>query len=553
MSQVKLKHRQLENMLYTTEKMLSAAWAQGRMDYPQASLAEVMRDLATAEFHDIIPGSAIQPVEDMALRLIDHGLEILSRLKARAFFSLAQGQPAAPEGEIPILVYNPHPYPVQAVVETEFQLADQNWGSDFTIAQAYQAGQPVPTQMEQELSSLNLDWRKRVVFQAELAPAQMNRFDCRLERLPQRPRPAQSDGDTITFQNAEMEAVINKRTGLIDRYRVAGVDYLNPDAGQMLVIEDSPDPWGMTVNSFRQVIGAFQLLSPEESAWLAGLKTSSFEPVRVIEDGAVRMVVEALFGFHRSHLCLRYKLPKHGSEIEIEARVHWNEKDRMLKLSLPFAGANSHPVGQVAFGAEALVSDGREAVAQKWVVLESADRTLSVVNDRTYGLDFSDNTLRLTLLRSPAYAAHPIYDRPLLPEDRYSPRQDQGERIFHFWLQGGNPADRREKIDREALAHNEIPMALSFFPSGMGETTAPLARLSDPVIQMTAVKKAEDGDGLILRLFEPTGQPRTTTLELPFAGASTEVHLNGFEVRTLHFDLASKQFKAVSLVEAPLP
>jgi hypothetical protein len=33
---------------------------------------------------------------------------------------------------------------------------------------------------------------------------------------------------------------------------------------------------------------------------------------------------------------VRYKLPKQGSEVEIEARVHWNEKDRMLKLSLPF-------------------------------------------------------------------------------------------------------------------------------------------------------------------------------------------------------------------------
>ena len=53
----------------------------------------------------------------MALRLMDHGLELLSRHKARAFFALAQGQPAAAPGEIPILVYNPHPYPLEALVE----------------------------------------------------------------------------------------------------------------------------------------------------------------------------------------------------------------------------------------------------------------------------------------------------------------------------------------------------------------------------------------------------------------------------------------------------
>ena len=252
MSQIKLKHRMLENELYMTEKMLSAAWVQGALVYPQVELKEATTDLATAEFHDILPGSSIQPVEEMALRLMDHGLEILSRLKARAFFALAGGQPAAKEGEIPILVYNPHPYPVSTVVECEFQLADQNWGEDFTIVQAYQDGQAVPTQMEQEVSNLNLDWRKRVVLQAELAAGQMSRFDCLLERIPARPHPAQPEEDAIRFNNGTLEVVINRRTGWIDTYRVAGKDYLKARAARMLVLEDSPDPWGMNVNSFRR-------------------------------------------------------------------------------------------------------------------------------------------------------------------------------------------------------------------------------------------------------------------------------------------------------------
>jgi alpha-mannosidase len=39
-SQIKLKHRKLENELYATEKMLSSAWAQGRMTYPQDDLTK---------------------------------------------------------------------------------------------------------------------------------------------------------------------------------------------------------------------------------------------------------------------------------------------------------------------------------------------------------------------------------------------------------------------------------------------------------------------------------------------------------------------------------
>ena len=552
MSQVKLKHRMLENELYLTEKMLSAAWVQGALVYPQDDLKEAMTDLATAEFHDILPGSSIQPVEEMALRLMDHGLEILSRQKARAFFALAGGQLAAKEGEIPILVYNPHPYPVSAVIECEFQLADQNWGEDFTIVKAYQNGRAVPTQMEQEESNLNLDWRKRVVLQSELAAGQMSRFDCRLERIPARPHPVQPEGDVIRFDNSTMEVVINRRTGWIDAYRVAGKDYLSPGAGRMLVMEDSPDPWGMTVRSFHRRRGGFRLMSPRTSARFAGLKASSLAPVRIIEDGAVRTVVEALFQFQHSTICLRYKLPKQGAEIEIEARVHWNEKDRMLKMSIPFAHPGGRLLGQVAYGFEELAENGEEVVAQKWLMLAAEEMGLTIINDRTYGQDFKAGELRLSLLRSPAYAAHPIGSRPIVPEDRFSPRSDQGERLFHFWLQGGRLADRLAAVDREALAHNEKPMALSFFPNGKGPAVLPLARTRDPAVQVTAIKKAEDSEALIIRLYEPTGKERVVNLELPFAGVAKEIKMGAFEIRTLRYDLARKKFEEVNLVEEAL-
>jgi len=140
-------------------------------------------------------------------------------------------------------------------------------------------------------------------------------------------------------------------------------------------------------------------------------------------------------------------------------------------------------------------------------------------------------------------------DRPILPTDRYSPRIDQGERLFHFWLQGGPAPERLEAVDREALAHNEQPMALSFFPNGAGSLPAPFITLSDAVVQLTAAKRAEDGDALILRLFEPTGRPHRTVLSLPYAGFETEVMLNAFEVRTLRVDPSKKTCEEVNLVE----
>ena len=555
-SQVRIKqwHRRLENELYATEKMASAAWAMGRVAYPAEELRGVMRDLALCEFHDILPGSSIQPAEEASLRVLDHGLEVLSRVKARAFFAMAQGQRKARDGEMPILVYNPHPFPVRAAVECEIQPAGQNWDGRFTDVTVWRGGRRLPTQVEKELSSVPIDWRKRVVFTAELSPGQVNRFDCRLKQIPRKPKPRlKAGGGRILFRTDELRVVINTRTGLIDRYRARGVDHVAAGAGLPLVMHDNFDPWGMTVRNFRNVAGRFRLLSKKDGTRFSGVREGLIPSVRVIEDGAVRSVVEAVFGDRDSFICQRYKLPKRGTEIEIETRVFWHEKDRMLKLSIPTIDRESEYHGQVAFGSDVLQGDGTEVVAQKWVAVVSRKRgtALTCINDGTYGSDFKGGELRLSLLRSPAYSAHPIKGRRTLPDDRFMPRIDQGERLFRFWINGGPAAERLAAVDREAVAKNEEPMALSFFPSGEGTAAKPFVVLSDRVIQVSAIKKADRGSAIVVRLFNPTGRKRSTVLSLPFARMKKKIVLGKFEIRTFKADVKKRSWAEVDLMEKP--
>lgn len=548
---IKQKHRLLENELFAAEKMASAAWCQGVMAYPAAQLGDIGRDLAVSEFHDILPGSSIQAVEETSLRGMSHGLEIASKIKAHAFFALAGGQRKAKEGEIPILVYNPHPFPVQTVVECEFQLADQNGSGTFTQISVYQGKTLLPTQVEQESSNIKLDWRKRVVFRAELAPSRMNRFDCRLKIVKARPVPRQVKRSTrITVRSANLRVSINRKTGLIDQFVVCGRPLLGPGACRPLVIRDNADPWGMKVRRFRTIAGRFRVLSRKAAGEFAGL-AGPIEPVRIIEDGPVRTVVEALFGYHHSFICQRYKVPKAGTEMEIETRVLWNEKDRMLKLSLPTTLRDGVPHGQVAYGHQQLPSNGDEAVAQKWLAVTSTSSNLAVtcINDGSYGSDYHAGELRLSLLRSAAYSAHPIGDKSLLPEHSFSPRIDQGERIFRFWINGGSRAERMRAIDREALTRNEKPMPLSFFPSGAGQRLKPFITLSDNAVQVTAIKKAEKGASLIIRLFEPTGKSRTTTVSLPFARTKKTFTLGKFEIKTLKVHHKKKTWVETDLME----
>ncbi len=554
-SQIRIKqqHRALENALYATEKMASTAALQGLLPYPKAELDAAQRDLLFSEFHDILPGSSIQPVEEMSLRVLGHGLETLSRVRAGTFFALAQGQPKAAEGEIPILVYNPHPFPVRTTVTCEFQLADQNWDDTFTQVMATQAGVPLPTQVEKEAGNLSLDWRKRVVFEATLAPSRMNRFDCRLSVLPEKPPLKLSPNEgLIHFETPELEVDIDVATGLIGRYRAGGIDILAPGAFEALVVADSEDPWGMRGRRFDEVVSSFALMTSAESAAFSGVRVDELPAVRVIEDGDVRTVVEAVFAYERSAICVHYILPKRGTEIEVELRVLWLEKDRMLKLAVPTAMTRGTYVGQVAYGVADLPGNGDEAVAQKWVAVvdAEADRALTCIDDGIYGSDFSEGTLHLTLLRSPAYSGHPILDRPVVLQDRFTPRIDQGERLYRFWFNAGPVRTRLDAVDREALVHNEKPFALSFFPQGEGAAPRPGLLLGDDVVQLTAFKRAEDGAGYIVRLFEPTGQPRSTSVSVPSLGLTVAVDLGGFEIKTLRLDPVAGTLTEAGLMES---
>ena len=557
-SQVRLKqkHRLLENELYAVEKMCAHAGLCKLMAYPRAELHEALCDLMVAEFHDILPGSSVQPVEDAGLRLMEHALEILSRLKARAFFALAAGQAKAAADTIPVLTYNPHPFPVTTAVACEFNLPDRHDEEVFFDFEAAMNGATVPCQVEQAAGNIPLEWRKRCVFHVTLAPGQINRIDCTPRKHDKKPvSTLPRDNVYLVFKTATLDVHINTDTGLIDRFRVNGRDAFRPGACAPLVMRDNEDPWSMTVNQYRDVAGRFTLMSPEAGTRFSGLTLDAPLPsVRVVEDGPVRTVVEALMHYGHSFLALTYRLPKQGSEMELHVRVHWNEKDSMVKLALPAAFHDGAYWGQVAYGRDRLPGDEREVVAQKWVaaVSDAQDMAITCINDGVYGSDFPDNEIRMTLLRAPAYSAHPIGDRKTVPQDRYTPRIDQGERQFTFWINAGPVDERMRRVDREALARNEKPMALSFYPSGEGAPPPPGIALADNTTLLTTCKRAEEGDGYILRLFEPTGEPRNTTLIVPALNMEKSVALRPFEIKSLLLDPTRRTLCEVDLLEQPV-
>lgn len=534
-SQAKLKrlHRQLENRLYATEKLLSAAAVQNLITYPSKELLEAEQDLLFCQFHDILPGTSIAEGETASIATLHHGLDILSRLQMKGVMALLSGQEKARPEETPVFIYNPHPYPVTGVFTFEIMPAEQNWSQDVrNVVTVTRNSQTILSQEEKPSLNMNLDWRKRITVQATLEPSSMNRFDCAFQLLSH----TQAVDITfptanIAFDNGRVQVLINVKTGLVDRYTVDGVDYLRPGAFSPVAYEDNPDPWHMDTPNYPDIVGAFTLAEPKYAhRYSDGTETTVF-PVRIVEDGPVRMIVEVEFVWKNSRIIQSYLLPKSGTGFEIKQHIIWNEADTMLKLEIPSVIEGTY-IGQGMFGHGELAQDGTECVSQKWCGLFDSHHGLTIANTGVYGSHCKGNTISLSLLRSPGYACHPIEDRKLIHEERFIPRMDQGEHDLHFAICGGSAEERHWKVDFEAQVLNETPVIFSAFPSGSGSLPKQTITLSDPSVQLSAMYYDKAKNGYVVRFWNTLAHANQVTVNMPLWGIQQEIKLNAFQFKT---------------------
>ncbi len=534
---VKQKHRAAENIYYLTEIMCSHAANEGLMEYPIKELADAMYDIMTVEFHDVLPGSSIQPAEEMGIRMMDHAIEILTRLKAKAFFALAAGQKKADSDKIPIFAYNPYPYEITEDIACEFNLWDQDHNLYYMKPIVYDKnGEVVPSQCEKEYSTIPLNWRKRVVFRATLAPMSLNRFDCAFKTFDERPAfNATQENGYFVLNRGGTTVKINTSTGLVDEYVKNGKNYVENSAFKLEVFNDDFDPWGMMVTAFKEKLGEFKLLTPAEAKEFLYLE-NEIPSVHIIEDGDVQTTVEAVFGYKNSYAILKYILGESG-DLKLDIRVNWGEKQRLLRLDIPTSLKNSICVGEQPYGEEKLKDDFEENVSQKFITVSDNNHSLLAINNGIYGscFDSKSGNLKYTLLRSASYCAHPVNDRVVMPQDRYMPYIEQGERDFSFLFSVGNANDIQPFAARKAQQFNMKPMALSFYPTGVGTIpNSPLKLLDTNTITINAFKKADCGNGYIIRLFNPTNS--TQSCKLSFYNIQTDINFGAYEIKTLRFN-----------------
>lgn len=530
-SRIKQAHRRLENSLKVAEIMALHATAFGTMEYPHARLDEAEKCLMLSQFHDILPGSSSKLAMETSLISINRGLDIAEAVKTDAFYLLATGQSRGERRVIPMLVYNPTPYTKEFLVDCEFTMADQNYTEKFNGVIVHQGDSIIPSQLEKEGSNIPVDWRKRIVFRAELKAMSMNRFDLELELMDKKPERTPHTERFIRLETENKVIEIDKNTGLICRYEVNGKNLIS-QCGALRVINDSHDPWGMRSFEYNDICGSFTPATPENTAKICNVMCEKLDPTRIIEDGPVRTVVESVFTYEDSYAVIRYSIDKKTLEVLIHIEILSTLRHKMVKLAVDTLFEEPHLMGKTAFGMIDMDKNGDENVSGEYIMIGDSENTVSIIKQGIYGSSFKDGELGISLFRTPNFCSHPINDRLTTPQDRYNDCIDEGKLTFDLCLNASDTESRYTLIESEAISMGDCPEAICFYPSGEGKQPLTLCELDDSAITIERAIAQENGD-IVFHLYNSAAQSSKCEAVFPQLGTKAELSFKGYEIKAV--------------------
>lgn len=498
MARVKRAHRETENLYFSVEKMLAYSSLCGFV-YDDGDLKKALKSLLLGEFHDILPGTLVKDGEENALELFGYAKKILNDYRSRAFLYLAMNSRVAGEGEFPIFIFNNAAYRLNTVAEFELSLADQNWSEEFEYEpHVYLDDLELPCQQIKERSTLNLDWRKRVIFNAPLAPLGLTRFSVRVEKTPKK-------------KKDYAETDIGKAFSADVPQRVSLIAY-----------DDSADPWAMSPAE-REFLGRnpeeFSAMTKEEAEEFC--KADGILPLHVTENGKIVKVYEEFLKSKGANAAIEYRKYKNQPFTDVKITVEFFGKNRLIRARIPMP--RGEVIGDGPYLIEPKPKKG-EMYFQKWVGVKAADgKVHAVINDCVYGGTAGDECIELTLLRGAGYCFHPIREREVYPKDRYLPRIDCGRYEFNLRLFTGSI----EEVSAQANLFAAPPYAVNVFPTG---GSLPACEVRADGCDVSAFFRSADG-GYRMRLWNPSQASKTVKVRV--GEKSVEVTLAPYEIVSL--------------------
>jgi alpha-mannosidase len=217
------------------------------------------------------------------------------------------------------------------------------------------------------------------------------------------------------------------------------------------------------------------------------------ECIRVVEAGPLRATLEIRRRILHSTFYKRISLAYNSPRLDFETSIDWQEKHTLLKTAFPVNVFSPLATYDIQWGNIQRPTHQNtswdwarfEVAAHRWVDLSEGDYGVSLLNDCKYGHDVHENVLRLSLLRSPTEP---------------DPHADEGKHTFAYSLYP-HAGTWNEQTIAAAYALNDpcrvLPMSGT---AKVGQVS--LFSVDQANVVIETIKAAEDGNGLIVRLYE---------------------------------------------------
>jgi len=481
-SRTKRNNRKSELALREAEFLASCELIAGG-EYPQETISEAWKTVLLNQFHDILPGSSIAEVYEDAEKDYAGVRSALQGVKDHSLRSLARRIDTRGEGDA-LIVWNSLGWKRDDVATTPLPSADSSGWSVLD-----HDGQEVATQ------PVILDsGAAGLLFEAsDLPPMGYSVFRL-VKRAPRARRNLIARRNNL--ENRFFEVALSK-TGSISRI----FDKLNnrevlpegSSANRLVLFEDFPasaDAWDIDFNFEEK----FQEIGDTES-------------VTVTERGPVRATVRVVKRAKNSRITQNISIWASLPRIDFATEVEWYEKHKLLKASFPVNVLSRKATYEIQFGAierpthrSSPVERARfEVPGHRWIDLSEADYGVSLMNDCKYGFDVCENNMRISLLRG-----------SVSPD----PHADEGQHLFLYSLYPHRGDWRSALTTRRAY---ELNAPLSCWIEKVHGGTHPRCRsfvsVDSPDIVIDTVKKAEDSDAIIIRVYESHGARGEATLQ----------------------------------------
>ena len=511
---VKANNRRGEYLLRRLEFLSVVSGADLREE-----LSALWRLLLTNQFHDILPGSSIHEVYEQTrldyAELFRRGGRIEKQILRRLSASVGRGNT--------VVVWNFLPRPVTGPVTVRVP------GSVGGVFDLDGVAMPASVSTDEQGSILTFIAR-------DVPPMGCKCFAPDTVALGISPVTARPD----LLENEFLRVSVGEDGSLLSVWdKENGREVLSAPGNVLTVSHDKPvheSAWNLE-NDYR-------LHSERLTA----------ESVSVTERSSVCGSVTAVYRFGENVVTQRMALYAGSKRLDFETHAVWNAREKVLKASFPLELRARYSAFEVAHGAVERPTFANnpyeramfECCAHKWVDLGENDYGVSLLNDCKYGHDVTDNVMSITLLRG-----------PVCPD----PTGDVGEHRFTYSLYPHAGGWYEAGTVFEAQKLNEGLIGL-YNPAG-SDTAAggSWMSLDTPGAVLDAVKPAEDGDGVIVRVYEAERKRRSVTLSLPFA-PETVYETNLMEEnerripsvgRKLTFELAPFEVKTFRLAAALPP